>query len=167
MPFEMGKVYHEVIVLQVSAHDVVLDVGGVPHGYPELALGIHDVHIGDVEEAVLAGGLDVLLGGRAPAFIRGIALDNGSVDLLHEVLYQRRLEEIVASGFAGADFDGDTAFSRPVKGLIDAHQGVGADFGGHVDHGPLGFCGLAGAGGSQPQHHCKQKNPFHISEDLV
>ena len=159
----MGQVYHEVIVLQVSAHYVVFDVGGVPDGDGEFAFGVHDVHVGDVEEAVLAGRLDVLLGGRAPSGIRRIAFDYGPVNLADEVSDQRGLEEIMASGLTGAYLHGNTAFRRPVKGLIDAHQGVGADFGGHVDHGPLGFCGLAGAGDSQPQHHCKQKNPFHIS----
>ena len=124
-------------------------------GDGELAFGIHDVHVGDVEEAVLAGGLEVLFGGRAPSFVGGVAFDDGSVNLLDEVLDQRGLEEVVSAGLSGADLDGHATFGGAAEGLIDAHEGLGGDFGGHVDHGLLRFGSLAGTGCRQPQHHRK------------
>ena len=56
---EEGEVDHEVVVCQMAAHDVVLDVAVVGHGQVDGVLLVHDVDRGDVVEAALRDGLTV------------------------------------------------------------------------------------------------------------
>lgn len=53
MTLEVGQVYHEVIVGQMCAHDVVFYVFLVLHRNPNVAVFVHDVDGKDRVEAVL------------------------------------------------------------------------------------------------------------------
>ena len=112
MPLKMGQVDHEIIVFQMVPDDVVLEVLLVLHRKVELSLGIHDVHLGDVKESVVLGGLHVGLRAGAFAAIGRVALHDGAVHLAHQVPDEGGLEEIVPSGFSRADFDGHPSGSR-------------------------------------------------------
>lgn len=62
MSLEVGQVNHEVVVGQMLAHDVVLQVLLVLDGNAYLSELVHQVDGKDGVEAVLVNGLPVLLG---------------------------------------------------------------------------------------------------------
>ena len=62
MPLEVGQVDHEIIVLQVGAYDVVLQMLRVLDRQLHFAFFVHDVNGGDIVVTTLGDGLTVFLG---------------------------------------------------------------------------------------------------------
>ena len=71
----------------------------------------------------------------ASAAIGSVALDDGPVHFMHEVLYQGRLEEIVASRLSCTYLHSHLPFCRASEGLIDFHQSLGSYLLCHIDSG--------------------------------
>ena len=123
MPFEMGEVDHEVIILQMRAHNVIFYMCGVPDRYPELPFRIHDIDLGDLCKAVVSGCLHMLFGSGALAAISRVTFHDSPVDFPDELLYKLRLEIIVPTGFSGAYLHRYSAMGLMSKGLINSHKG--------------------------------------------
>ena len=127
MALEMGEDDHEVVVQEVLAHDVVLEMASVLDGEFHLAVGIHYDHRGDGSEAVVLGSLEMALGTGARAAVRRVALDYGSVDLLHEIPDKRGVEEVVSAGLAGGELHGHLAFRLASEALVYPHEVLRSD----------------------------------------
>ena len=118
---EVGEVDHEVVVLQVVTHDVVLQVCRVGHGNLHLALLVHQVHTEDRVEAVLVDGLPVLLRVLARAAVGRAALYDGAVDRLHQLADECGLQVVRVAALARADFHGYAACGLQAQCLVDFH----------------------------------------------
>ena len=130
---EVSQINHEVIVLQVRAYDVILNVRRILHGYLELALLVHQVHVEARREAMVANHLPVVFKGHALALVGGVALNDGASHLVHQLSYQLRLQIVGVSSLAGRDFHGHAALSLAAKGMVDFHKRLWADVASHVD----------------------------------
>ena len=142
MAFEVVEGNHEVVVGHVAAHDVVLDVGGVLHGDAHLALLVHNVDAEQGCEAVTLDDLPVVGRGVAlvllvagAAAVGGVALHDGAVHQLHEVLDELGLQVVGVAALAGGDFHSYAALGLHAEGLVDIDQPLGRDVAGEVDDG--------------------------------
>lgn len=90
-----------------------------------LTLGIHDVDRCDGRESVVGRRLQMALRIGPAAAVGRVALDNRTVDLLHQRLDERRLQEVVAARLAGREFDGYLAPGLTAERLVDSDQIVG------------------------------------------
>lgn len=61
-------------------------LGVAGYGESHIAVAVHDVHIGNGGEAMLAGSLHVGRSGVARTLVSGVALHYGGVGLLYELL---------------------------------------------------------------------------------
>ncbi len=102
---EVGKHQEGVVVRKVTA-DII-------HAQPIAALdwklhavlGVQDVHLRDVSEAVILCQLHVHGGGGTAAAIGGVALHDGAVQHLHQVADQRGPQVVGALALAGGQLD--------------------------------------------------------------
>ena len=122
MSLEVRQIDDEVIVLQMRSHDVILDVLRVTHRNLEVALLIHDIHIGNVVEAMLADGVLMCLRAVAAALIRGVALYDGAVHQFHQLAYQFRLQVVVTTQLTRTDLHAYTSGGRLTQFLINLNQ---------------------------------------------
>ena len=167
---EVCEVDHEVVVLQVRAHDVVLDVRGVLHGDVELTLLVHQVHLEAGCEAVLLDGLPMSLEGVAAAFVGGVALHDGAVHLVHQQSDELRLQVVRVARLAGGNLHGYASLGFAAQCLVDLHQRLRRDVARHVDGGLarlgrvgsvsafcrlLVLCACCQENGCQKQRHCE------------
>ena len=119
---EVCQIDDEVVVLQVRSYDVILDMLLVAHRNLEVALLIHDVHVGNVIEAMLADGVLVRLGSVAAAFIRRIALDDSAVHQFHQLSDELRFQIVMTSQLARADLHANTSGGWLTQFLVDLNQ---------------------------------------------
>ena len=131
-----GRFDRKVVVGIVRPDEILLQVTASPDRQGRLSLRVHDVHGGDGREAVVGGGLQVILRACASAAVGGVALDDRALHRLHQIADQGRLQEIVASRLSGREFHGDLLpFGLPAQGLVDGFHSRGRDVAGHVDFG--------------------------------
>ena len=121
MALEMGQVDHPVIIGQVVAHNVILDVGTVLNGNAHLAVLVHDVHGKDGIKAVLMNGLPMLRHILTGTAISSAALNDCAIHLFHQVADQCGFEVMVVTTFASADFHRHAACCLNSQGFVDFH----------------------------------------------
>lgn len=143
MPLEVGEDDGEIVVEVVRAHDVVPDVRAAFHRQTHLSLRVHDVHVGNSRESVVLSGFPVCLGVCPASAVSGVALHNSAVNLLHQVLDQGRLQEIVSARLSGGYLDGHLAGRLAAQSLIYSHQILRVYLLDHVDYGHSGGCAVA------------------------
>ena len=144
MTLEVGEHHGEVIVQVVRAHEVLLQVLAARDRQSRLAVRIHDVHGSDGRESVVLGSLATGFRGAALAGVGRVALHDGAVHFLYQVLDEGGLQEVVSARFARGDFDGHLARGFAAQGLVNLHQVLGADFLEHVHFGQGFFGGCRG-----------------------
>lgn len=153
MTLEVVEGDHEVIVVDVAAHDVVFDVGAVHDGDADFALFVHDVDLEHGNESVALDDFPVVGGGGALVLlvlggvaVGGVALHDGAVHGVDEQTDKLGLQIVGVGAFAGGDLDGHAAFGLHAQGFVDFDEGLWADVAGHVDGGALlnGFLSLSG-----------------------
>jgi len=83
------------------------------------------------------GRLQMVGGGETLAGVCRVALHDGAVRQLNEILYERGLQEVVAAGFAGGDLDCYLAFGLASESLVELDDCLGRNLAGHVDHGAV------------------------------
>ena len=77
--FEVGEHQDGVVVVQMCADEIFLELLAAGDGKGEIAVLVHDVAGGDVHKAVFLHGLPVSGCGVAAALIGGVALYNRTV----------------------------------------------------------------------------------------
>ena len=125
MTLEVGEHHGEVIVQVVRAHEVLLQVLAARDRQSRLAVRIHDVHGSDGRESVVLGSLATGFRGAALAGVGRVALHDGAVHFLYQVLDEGGLQEVVSARFARGDFDGHLARGFAAQGLVNLHQVLG------------------------------------------
>ena len=88
--FEVGEIYHQVIVLQMRADDVILNVFCVCDRQVDAPFLIHDVHRSNVVEATLGNCPAMSRCRAAVAAVGRIALHDVGSQLLHQILDELR-----------------------------------------------------------------------------
>ncbi len=131
----MGEDHREIVAGIVRADEVLLQVPASADGQGHLAVGIHDVHRGDLRETVFLRGFEVGFRGGPAAAVGRVALDDRAVDLLHQVFDEVRVQVVVVARFACGELDGHLAGGRASERLVNFHQCPGRDLPGEVDHG--------------------------------
>ncbi len=124
MALEMREHEGEIVVEVTLAHEILLQVLAALDRERDLAVGIHDLHVGDGREPVLLGSLQMRLGLGPSAAIGGIALHDSASDATHQPLDQRGSEIIVVARLARRDLDGHLARRLATQSLVNSHQGV-------------------------------------------
>ena len=125
---EVGEHEDGVVVVDVGAYKVFLELLAAGDGDGDVAVLVHDVAGGDVHKAVLLHGLPVGGGGVAAALIGGVALHDGALQLLDKRPNKGGLEEVVSAGLAGGDLDGHFSLQGDAQGVIDLLQGFCGQF---------------------------------------
>ena len=128
----MSEVDHEVVLLDVLADEVVLQMLLVFDREFDFALGIHDIDGGDGSEAVVLDGLEMGFGRRTLAGVGRVALHDGAVHLLHQILDESRLEEVVAARLTGTNLDSNLAGGLATQGFVNLHEGGGGNLRRHI-----------------------------------
>ena len=106
MPLEVGQYEREVIVWVSLAHIVGFQVFAVFHRQRGFPVRVHDDHRGDVGETVVFGRFQVTFRVGTSAAVGRIAFHDGSVNFLHQIFNQQRIEVIVVPRFARGQFHG-------------------------------------------------------------
>ncbi|WP_240951113.1 hypothetical protein [Bifidobacterium olomucense] len=84
---------------------------------------------------MLFDGLPMVCADVARAGVGGVAFHDGAVEMLHQILDQRRLQIMRIAALAGAELDRHLALRPRAQRLIDTHQAGWADISGEVDVG--------------------------------
>lgn len=103
----------------MRSDEVVFDVFHIPDREFDFSLGVHDIDLGYVEESMLLRRLQVVFSAGASAGIGCVAFHNCTIDMVNEILDEGGLQEVMASGFTRADFDGDAPLRRMLQSLVD------------------------------------------------
>ena len=93
----MRKHHDEVVIGQVRADEILLQVTASADRQGRLSLRVHDVHRGDGREAVRLGRLQVVGRAGPTSAVGRVAFDDGAVQLAHQVGDQVRPEEVVTA----------------------------------------------------------------------
>ena len=86
--FEVGEVNQKIIVCQMAAYEVVLNVCRILYGQLHFTFLVHQIHIGNVKKTVVAYRLPMACRIRSSALISSVAFHDGSVHLVHKVGYE-------------------------------------------------------------------------------
>ena len=105
MAFKMGQHQHGIIIFQMSAHKVLLNLLSALHGQFQFALFVHDINFGDFGPAVLIHGFPVSRCRITFSFIGRVALHNRAVHLLNHGLPEVRPDKVLISHFPGMQLD--------------------------------------------------------------
>ena len=161
MPLEVVEANQEVVVGQMSAHDVVVEVCAVFHGNAYLVVLIHDVYGKILREAVAVDDLPVVLAVVAHiivfAAVGSVAFHDGAVHIVHKVFDEFGLEIVGIGSLAGAHLHGHAAFGLHAEGLVYAYQRGWRNLTGEVH---FGLCPCAAAHGN------KEGKRQDVSNDL-
>ena len=125
---EVGEDQHAVVVVQMLAHDVLVQVAAVVDRNFDFAELVHDVHRSDVFEAALFDGLPVVGHVLPGAAVSGAAFDDGAVQIMNQRPDQLRAQVVALGALAGGDFDADLAVEGLVQGLVHLDQLFRGDF---------------------------------------
>ena len=128
----MGEHQQGVIVDQVSAHKIFLNLFAVGDGQFQIAFLVHDVHRGGGGPAVEIHGVLVSAGGVASAVVGGVALHNGAAHLVDHGLHKVRAQEVLVAWFAGVELDGHLAGKLYAQSVVQAEHGGRGEVGGEV-----------------------------------
>ena len=97
MPLEVVQRYHEVVVLHVRTHNVVLQVGRVSHRDFDFAFLVHDVHLEVLQEAmpfddlpVVLRRITLILSVFRGISVGGVTLHDGTLHLIYQQLDKLR-----------------------------------------------------------------------------
>ena len=105
--FEVGEDEQGTVVGEMAANEVLLDLLAVGEVEDEVgAFAIHQVDIEAFGPFVFVEELAVFGGGVAGAGVGGVALDDGAVDMLNELLDVLGAEVVLVALLAGVEFDG-------------------------------------------------------------
>ena len=127
---EVGEDHHGVIIGEVSADIVVLEVDAVLYGDGHFTLLVHDVAGGDVIETVVTDGLPVDLAGVSAAGIGCVAFADGTLNLVYEAANERGLQEVVAAGLAGGYFYCGLALEFNAESFVKTDEPLGGNIAG-------------------------------------
>ena len=122
MSLEMRQVDHEVVVLQVTAHAVVLYPFAVCNRNVHRPFGVHDVHRGDLIISALLDGLQVAGRRGAVPAVCGITFDQIAADLLNQVLDEFRPKMIALGRLSRRYLDCHASAGRNTQRLIDTDE---------------------------------------------
>ena len=109
MALEVRQDEHGIVLRQSLADVVYVKMLSAGNGDGHLALGVHDIDVGDLDPAVQLHGLFVALGRIAAAVIGGVALHYGSADMLYGGLHEVRAQEVLVSRLAAVQLHGNVA----------------------------------------------------------
>ena len=109
MTLKVGQDYHEVVVGQVATNAVNLQVLAAGDRNLHRAFLVHDVDLSDRIKAVILDHLTVGQGRGARAAVSSVALDDGAVKLLDQVLDESWVKMVVITSFTGGELEGDLA----------------------------------------------------------
>ena len=98
MTLEVGEHHKEVVVQEILAHNIRLQMPPAAHGKLRLAVSIHDVHTGYASETVLPGHLHVAVNRAALAAVGRVALNYRAFHHVYKILYQGRLQVVWIAG---------------------------------------------------------------------
>ena len=101
---KVRKNQHRVVIPQVRSDKIFLQMHTVCDRQCQLAGFIHDVTGCDIQKTVLLNGLPMLLCGVPPAFVSGIALNDGAVQTFCQRTNQRGLQKVMSARLSGRDF---------------------------------------------------------------
>ena len=137
MALEMVKGNEEIVVGEVSAHDVVVEMGMVAHGDAYFVVFVHDVDGEIPGESVPVDDAPMVL--RVVAHVVGVApvgrvtLHDGAIDLIDQVFHQFWFEVVGVRTLARRHLDGHAPTGLYPQRLIDFQQCFGSDLAREVD----------------------------------
>ena len=79
--------------------------------------------------------LAVFCGGIAGAGVGGVALHDGAVDVLNELLDVFGAEVVLVALLAGVEFDGGWGWQGELEGVVDFDEAGGGNVRGEIDFG--------------------------------
>ena len=126
MTLEVRQDEHGVILRESFADVVYVKMLAAGNGDGHLALGVHDIDVGDLDPAVQLHGLFVMLGRIAAAVIGGIAFHYRSADMLYGGLHEVRAQEVLVSRLAAVQLHGDIALELNAERFICFYNIFGA-----------------------------------------
>ena len=132
MALEVCQVNHEIVVAQVVAHNVVVQVFAVLDGDAHLAELVHDVDGKAAVKTMLVNRLPVFLHVLPATAVGSVALHDGAVHHVNQIGDEFGLQVVVVAGFAGTDFHSHTAMCFHAQCFIDSHERFGADCAGKI-----------------------------------
>ena len=133
MPLEMGQHQHGIIVFDMVAHEILLNLLSLRYGQLHLPLLIQDVHGRDVRPAVELHGVLMRLSSVACALIGRVALHDSAFHPVHRGLHEIRPQEVLVPHLAGVELHRHFSRQLHAHGLIHAYHGLGSDFFGKID----------------------------------
>ena len=136
MALEVGEDEQGMVVGEMAADEVLVDLPAV--GEIENEVGTFAVHQVDIEvfgPFVFVEELAVLGGGVAGAWVGGVALDDGAVDVFNELLDIFGAEVVLVAVFAGVEFDGGWGWQGELEGVVDFDEAGGGNVRGEIDFG--------------------------------
>ena len=90
-----------------------------------LAVGIHDVHLGNLGKTVILGSLHVCFGICTATSVGSVAFHDSAIHLFYQLAYKCRLEKIVSAWFSCRKFYCHTAAGLASQSLIDFNKALG------------------------------------------
>ena len=172
MPFEMREDNDEIVIGKMGADEILLQVSAALHGQSHFTVGIHDIHRSDCREAVFLSGPAMRFRIGTTSAVSRIALYYRSVHPPYQILYQRRLQIVVAARFARGELHGHLAGGLPAENLINLYKILRVYLFEHVHFRYSGRCGpssgtlCTGTSRSSRREcqggHCHTNALFHI-----
>ena len=135
---EVGQHQVGIVVGKVFAYIVLAQMRSAADRDRHRAVLIQNDHIGNGSKAMILCHLVVHGGAGTLASVGGVALYDGAVHRLDNILNQFRAEVVAVWRFAGGQLYRDTSGWRPVQRLVDCHKPLRADVRSHVDGGSIG-----------------------------
>ena len=124
------------VVGEMAADEVLLDLLAVGDVKDEVrAVAVQEVNGEVFGPFVFAEQLAVFGGGVAGAGIGGVALHDGAVDMLNELLDVFGAEVVLVALLAGVEFDGGGGWQGELEGVVDFDETGGGNVRGEIDFG--------------------------------
>ena len=133
---EVGEDEQGMVVGEMAADEVLLDLLAVGDVKDEVgAVAVQEVNSEVFGPFVVAEKLAVFGGGVAGAGIGGVALHDGAVDMLNELLDVFGAEVVLVALLAGVEFDGGLSWQGELEGVVDFDEAGGGNVRGEIDFG--------------------------------
>ncbi len=133
MALEMGQYHRKIVIEIMRPYDIFFQVLAVLHRKCHFTVGIHDIDRRNSRESMRFGCFQMVGRCGATAAVSRIALDNGTVHLLHQWRNQSRLQEVMASRFTRGEFHRNPTRCRTFEHIVDTHQIFWRDFPNEID----------------------------------